>query len=226
MCPENGQSRQLLRRLSGNFTLSERAYVGIKEAILTLELKPGATLVEEELARTLGTSATPVRDALKRLQRDGLVQQGPYRTTTVTKVTLQDEREIVELREVVEGLLGRLVVSRITTEELDEAEAMLVAYDEAIENHDLRKATELSENFHSVLLAHCPNGRLREQLGALGDQMRRLLLIYDVGMERMRQSSSEHWAILRALRCRNPEEVEAAIRTHHRTFLNDLSNRE
>ena len=95
-------------RMRTGSTLTERVYSSVKEAILSLNLKPGSPLVEDELAGQLGTSKTPVRDALLALERDGLVTKIPYKGTYVSELTEDDAVEIFQLRSALEGLASRL----------------------------------------------------------------------------------------------------------------------
>ncbi|MBI4757519.1 MAG: GntR family transcriptional regulator, partial [Chloroflexi bacterium] len=97
-----------LARVEGPLSLKDKAYAAIKDAILSLQLKPGEPLVETELAEQLGISKTPVRDALQHLERGGFVTRVLFKGTYVTEVTLKDLKEVFQLRAVLEGLAARL----------------------------------------------------------------------------------------------------------------------
>src|SRR5688500_11001124 len=180
-------------------TLTERVYTTIKEAILDLKLQPGSPLVEDELARQLGTSKTPVRDALFTLERDGLVTKIPYKGTYVSEVSLRDATEIFELRAVLEGLAGRLAADSFGPKEFAEADRLLDAADADRTRGDREAASQLGAQFHWLLLQQAENRRLKPILAKLEEQLRRLRRLSDLRQGRLEKSSREHRAILAAL---------------------------
>lgn len=211
-----------LGSVRGLQTLTQQVYSVIKEAILQLKLAPGTPLVEEELAFQLGTSKTPVRDALLELERDGLVVRIPYKGTYVSEISEQDAKEIFELHAVLEGLAGRLAAVSFTPQELDQAEAILNAYDAALAAGDYEAVTNYGKQFHQLVIRRATNRRLLTILRTLDDQLHRLRRISSQDLARLQKSAGEHRAILAALRAGDPEQVEAAFRKHHHSVLNDL----
>ncbi|MBL8132564.1 MAG: GntR family transcriptional regulator [Anaerolineae bacterium] len=203
-------------------TLETQVYAVVKEAVLSLKLPPGALLVEDELADQLGTSKTPVRNALVKLEQDGLVVRVPYKGTYVSEVSQQDAEEIFELRGVLEGLAARSAVPFLTDKELIQAEAILIEADEVLAQGNLVKASLLGEDFHKLVYRHATNQRLLLFLKMLDDQLRRLRLLSNSGLDRLKKSAVEHRRILEALRLRDESAVEAAFREHHLSVLNDL----
>ncbi|MFN8455951.1 MAG: GntR family transcriptional regulator [Anaerolineae bacterium] len=213
-----------LEPLEGSQTRTERAYVALKEAILSLRLQPGSLLLEDELAEQLGISKTPVRDALQELERDGLVTRVPYKGTYVTEVSEQDVREIVEIKATLEGLAGRLVVGMFTPAELEQAETFLDAADTALTAGDLSEAAEQGFKFHDFILGRAPNQRLLNMMEVLDTQMYRALRSFAIRThERMTKSSVEHRHILAALREGDPDQVELAFRHHLFSFRDDVT---
>lgn len=208
--------------INERLTRTEKVYASIKEAILTLQLKPGAALVEDDLARQLGTSKTPVRDALLTLERDGLVIRVPYKGTYVAEVSFQDDKEVLELRAVLEGLAARLAATRITPEDLQQAERYLDAADEARCQGRLKEASTLGAKFHEVILNASDNRRLFPLVHNLDAQMRRLRLLSNRYEDRLEKSAQEHRQILAALQRRDPQAAEHAMRDHLESVLRDL----
>ncbi len=204
-------------------TLTERVYSTIKEAILDLRIKPGRPLVEDELARQLGTSKTPVRDALLTLERDGLVTKIPYKGTYVSEVSVRDATEIFELRAVLEGLATRLATLAFTAEDAAQAEQLLDAADEARACGDRDSASLYGARFHKLILHRVDNRRLPLILEKLEVQLRRLRRMSDQLQGRLEKSGQEHRQILDGLRSGDPARAEHAMRQHLESVLRDLS---
>jgi DNA-binding GntR family transcriptional regulator len=204
-------------------TLTERVYSTIKEAILDLKLEPGSPLVEDELARQLGTSKTPVRDALFTLERDGLVTKIPYKGAYVSEVSLKDATEIFELRAVLEGLAARLATGRFGSADFAEADRLLDAADAARERGDRGTASQLGAQFHWLILQRADNRRLRPILAKLEEELRRLRRLSDLRQGRLEKSAGEHRAILGALRAGEPYAVEDAMRRHLQSVVVDFA---
>lgn len=203
-------------------TLTERVYLTIKEAILDLKLEPGSPLVEDELARQLGTSKTPVRDALFTLERDGLVTKVPYKGTYVSEISLKDATEIFELRAVLEGLAGRLAAASFGPQDFAEADRLLDAADAARTRGDREAASQLGAQFHWLILQQAENRRLKPILAKLEEQLRRLRRLSDLRQGRLEKSSREHRLILQALRGGDPYAVEQAMRNHLQSVVVDF----
>jgi DNA-binding GntR family transcriptional regulator len=205
-------------------TLTERVYTTIKEAILDLKLEPGSPLVEDELARQLGTSKTPVRDALFTLERDGLVTKIPYKGTYVSEVSLKDATEIFELRAVLEGLAARLATGHFSQDDFAEADRLLAGADAARERGDRGAASHFGAQFHWLILQRADNRRLKPILAKLEEQLRRLRRLSDLRQGRLEKSAGEHRAILAALRAGDAFAVEGAMRQHLQSVVVDFSH--
>jgi DNA-binding GntR family transcriptional regulator len=213
----------MLPNINMGLTLTERVYATIKAAILDLKLTPGSPLVEDELARQLGTSKTPVRDALLALERDGLVTKVPYKGTYVTDISLKDAKEIFELRAVLEGLAARLAIPSFTPKELKQAEEFLKAADEARARGDLDAASDFGAQFHRAIHLHADNRRLMPILENLEEQLARLRRMSDQVEGRLEKSSHEHRKVLAGLRNGDPAQAEQAMREHLDSVLRDFS---
>lgn len=208
-----------LPQVNVSTTLTERVYETIKEAILDLKFKPGSALVEDDLARQLGTSKTPVRDALLTLERDGLVTKIPYKGTYVSDISLKDATEIFELRAVLEGLAVRLAAPGLTHNDLDLAKRILDDSEAALTRGDAAATSLLGAQFHRIMHEHAHNRRLIPILEQLEKQLRRLRLMSDQGPGRLHKSLGEHRQILMALQAGDPIAAEAAMRRHLESVL-------
>jgi DNA-binding GntR family transcriptional regulator len=197
-------------------------YGVIRDAILDLSLEVGSPLVEDDLAKQLGTSKTPVRDALLALERDGLVTRIPYKGTYVTEVSLKDATEIFELRAVLEGLAARLAARNLSPKVLDEAEDLLDKADEELSRGNGDGASAYGVQFHQLIHTHADNSRLKPILENLESQLQRLRRMSDQVQGRLEKSSLEHRAVLAALRTGDPAAAEQAMRQHLASVVSDF----
>ncbi len=200
-------------------TLADQAYEAIKTAIIRLDLAPGDAIVEDDLAEQIGISKTPVRQALARLELEGLVVRIPYKATYVAELDPADAADILELRSVLEGLAARSAAITVDDATLGAAEEILDAYDLAVADHDLVTAGELGERFHRTVIGASANRHVAAMLETLNLQLERLRAVSGHHHDRAERSSREHRAILEALRARDAEAVDQAFRNHRGSFV-------
>jgi DNA-binding GntR family transcriptional regulator len=194
--------------------LERRVYERLRDDIVSGRVRPGDQLVEARLASELGVSKTPVREALIRLQRDGLVLIEPYRGARVLEPSAHDIREILELRELLECHIARELARTQPQEALATLEATVsrgrLALDEADEAAVADALTEFSDAFTNAT----ENVRLAEVLRSLRSVM---LLIGSASMHaegRNRRSLDEHERILKAIRRGDPDAAATATSRH------------
>ncbi|MBI4675246.1 MAG: GntR family transcriptional regulator [Chloroflexi bacterium] len=209
--------------LDGPTSLKDHAYRRIKEAILTLQLKPGAALVEAELAERLGISKTPVRDALLELRREGLVTKIPYSGTFVSEITEQDIREIIQIRAVLEGLAAKLATPMFADAELEHLDQLIAEELVAIDHGNIELAAKLNAQFHEIILSKVENERLVALIENFEDQLQRFRTLSSQLKGRLGKSAEEHRVVLMALRERDAEQAERAFRAHLLSVLDDLT---
>lgn len=203
-------------------SLDKLAYDRIKEAILTFQFLPNQALVEGELASQLGISKTPVRDALMRLEKEGLVTRVPYKGTYVSDINNQDMANIFTIRIVLEGLAIQLATDLLTEEDFQAMQNLVHQHEEALKNREVAKVSRINSDFHNTIINRCSNTRLQQMLHNLDDHLKRYrLLSISQGM-RMDKSVPEHQAILDALRARDPKGAEEAMRNHLTSAMHDL----
>lgn len=212
-----------LERITTPVSLKDHAYLAIKRAILSLDLKPGDALVESELAEQLGISKTPVRTALHELEREGLVTRVLYKGTYVTEVTARDVREIFQLRAVLEGLAARLATPLLEEGELAQARELLQSMESALEMGDRAAASQYGAQFHYLILQGADNERLQFIWHNLDDHTKRFRLMSDQISGRLEKSVGEHWRILEALEQRNPDLAEQRLKAHLHSVLEEMS---
>jgi DNA-binding GntR family transcriptional regulator len=186
-------------------------------------LKPGDRLVETDLAARLGISRTPVREAVRRLESDGLVVHQPRLGATVRKLDYLEITELYEMRGVLEGTAARLAARSASQIELEELEAI---NREMQASTDVRQLYEANRQFHGVLLSAARNRFLVKSVEAV---QKTLLILGSSTLEeaqRAAQAIEEHDAILTALKNRDGDAAEASMRAHieaaHKARLRQL----
>ncbi len=147
-------------------TLADQVYAFLKKGIVTGELQPGERLKELEIAQNLGASRTPVREALSRLEQEGLVQPFPSGGLTVVKLSANDVKEIYGLLRVLESYGIRLAAERITIKQLERLES-LCARAEQLTTEDIDRLIELNGRFHELLIDVTAHRRLKELVAQL-----------------------------------------------------------
>jgi len=211
-----------LSPLKDSPSLDKLAYEKIKEAILTFQFLPNDALVEGELASQLGISKTPVRDALMRLEKEGLVTRVPYKGTYVSDINNQDMANIFHIRIVLEGLAVQLATDALTEDDFLRMQKLISDQGEALKNHEITKASQINGEFHNMIVNRCSNPRLQQMLHNLDDHLKRYrLLSVSQGM-RGDKSVPEHQAILDGLKARDSQRAEEAMRNHLTSAMQDL----
>lgn len=208
--------------LSIDSSRSDRVYLRLKEAITSVSLRPGSALGEAEIARQLGVSTTPVREALQRLGQDGLVVLSRYRGATVAEITETDVREIYELREAFEPMAATLAVPVLTEEDIAEMRSAIVHASSAITRGEWRELSHWNRTFHGTLIRRCQNRRLRRVLETLQDQNRIIALLTWEGRGYDEQEHDEHTLILEAASRRESELAAEHLRQHIARFGHDV----
>ena len=215
-----------LSPVSGPISLEKLAYDSIKSAILAFQLMPEENLVETDLARQLGISKTPVRDALSRLEKEGFVEKIPYKGYTVTGLSQQAVIEIFEIRATLEGLSARQATPNFTEQDLEAARDLVNRHNHAALQGDIQAASDLNKQFHALLLSRAKNSWLRQILGNLEDHLQRYRLLSNFQAGRLKKSIDEHNTILSAIINRQPEQAEQAVRTHLLSVAKDLQTQD
>jgi DNA-binding GntR family transcriptional regulator len=131
--------------------LREQVYNGIKDAIINGELEPGRRLIEEKLAEDMNTSRTPVREAIQKLEKEGLIKRLPRGGFVVRGVTEEEVEEVFGIRGVLEGYAGFLATSRIKEEELKTLNQIIKLEEACLANMNTEEFIRLDSEFHDVL---------------------------------------------------------------------------
>jgi len=194
--------------------LREVVFETLREAIIKGDLAPGERLMEVQVAEELGVSRTPVREAIRKLELDGLVIMVPRKGAYVADISMRDLSDVFEVRRALEGLAAELAADRATDEEIEELERMLVRISESIEENRVRDTVELDTQFHEMLYAASRNERLRGILSQLREQIHRFRLQSWTRPGRARVALEEHRGIVEAVAERNPELAKKRATEH------------
>jgi DNA-binding GntR family transcriptional regulator len=206
--------------------LKDAVYAQILERIVDGTLPAGYALREGELAARFGVSKTPLRDALVRLQADGLVSIPPYRSAVVVGYSRQDLREIYEVRELLEGACAREAALRISADDLAELSAVMrdsAAYvgDGRVMDGREEDLAVLIDRFDTIMYRQSHNQRINEMVGNIRIHILRIGRLTTRIPGRMVKSVGEHQAIYEAIVQRDGAAAEAAMRRHILSVMAD-----
>jgi DNA-binding GntR family transcriptional regulator len=195
-------------------SLTEKAYRAISSAIARLELKPGEALTQDRLAKWLSISRTPVREALRRLEQDGIIQTAPGRGLVVTELTLKDAEDLLEMLAVLDTHAAYLAAQRRTQEQAEQLREIAQALLEAAERNDIEGWEKIDHPYHETLLDASGNQFLRRSIQDVRRRLQRLTYHLAIQPEHLIAGSHEHVALADAIYDRQPEVAAATMRQH------------
>lgn len=201
-------------RLDSYQPLREVVCETLREAIRDGILEPGERLMEIQIAEELGVSRTPVREAIRKLELEGYVVMLPRRGTYVANLSIKDINEVYEIRASIDALAAGLAAERITDDELEQMERMLVATVEAFEKGNMDRVVEYDTKFHDVLYCASRNDRLVGIINNLREQLTRFRSISMAYPGRMKKTMEEHGRMVEAIAQRDVELAQQLARQH------------
>jgi DNA-binding GntR family transcriptional regulator len=202
-------------------TLEEKVYEAVRESIISGELRPGDPLVEAQLSADMGISKTPVREALIRLTRDGLVEQEQHRRSRVATPTLDDVHQACELRRWVEGAIAADAARAPDADLVQRLEETIVDGERALKRRDARRWAVDIEAFTNLLVEHSGNRHAAELLDRMGNVLSLIANVSQGAPGRQARSLEEHRAILEAIRAGDPDAAAQATERHLRSIEDD-----
>lgn len=200
----------------------------LRQAIISGDLTPKSQVSEAALAVAHGTSRTPIREALKQLETEGLVRIVPRVGTFVTEPSWPDIVELSQIKAMLEGLGARRVAERQDTTVLTTLQRTLEAAEKAMKTGDVDRFVELVKDFHDAIMIGSGNRKLLWYYRALMNQMAYSRLIFSSLRQpgRLAASHEEHLAVMRAMVAGDPDAAEYAMRQHaaqsHRTLARGI----
>lgn len=194
--------------------LRDLVFTTLRQAILKGELLPGERLMEIQLAEKMGVSRTPIREAIRKLEREGLVIMVPRKGAEVAGISEKMLRDVLEVRMTLEKLALRLAFKRQGTDLIEKLEAAEQAFQDAIEGEKLIDMAEADEQFHFLIYEAADNDKLRELLNSLKENMYRYRLEYLKDENYRRSLMEEHNAIIEAFKANDLEKGLEVTDTH------------
>ncbi|MGN9166044.1 GntR family transcriptional regulator [Tissierellaceae bacterium HCP3S3_D8] len=194
--------------------ISQEVYEKLKSDILENILEPGERLVEMDIAKELNVSRTPVREALKQLEQDGLVTYFPRRGSIVSEISIEDALELYEVREYLEGLSVKLICLNINRKDIRALEEIVNLMDKGIEDRDYDSLYKLHSQWTETITKLTTNRYLRDQMIALFENLDRLRRISLYDMKQTVMACEETKSILQAIIDGDEEESERLARQH------------
>jgi DNA-binding GntR family transcriptional regulator len=206
--------QQITLHISRPNSIREKVYASLRNDILNGTIQPGIRMVETHLASQIGTSRTPVREALHMLCMEGLLESIPRVGYRVKRIRWEELEEITQIRIVNETLAAVWALERITEEEIQSLEQNVADAESDLRNGDPKAFVEHDAEFHEVFVRSSGSERLLE----LCQMLRRHMLRYRIESmywpEVIRDAIEEHKRIVACIRSRNASYIEEAIRDH------------
>ena len=204
-----------------HYSLGGKVFQQLKNSILAGEFENGAELREIALAKKLGVSRTPVREALRQLEQEGLVEIYPNRGAYVKGITYKDVEDIFRIRARLEGLCAEMAVSSITHEQLDKLDEIILLSKFYEEKKDMKHLLKMDSQFHEVLFESCGSKMLEHQLKDYHQYVQKARLRSLKRQERAKKSTQEHEEILLAIKDRDAKRADELATRH---ILNAIAN--
>jgi DNA-binding GntR family transcriptional regulator len=205
-------------------TLTERVYEMLLENICSGEVPPGHKLVIDALSREMKVSITPVREALRRLQREGLVTEVPYSGMHVSNLAIEEIRELFAIRGVLEGYALRLIAENLSDTHLKRIERELGGLEEATRTGNTSAFRERNFRFHATLLQGDIGQNLRDMIDQLVRNTERYRAAGAVlSKDYLDTAQAQHRQLVALLRERRVAEAEMLSRQHATTFADYLA---
>ncbi len=186
----------------------------LRQAILKGELKPGERLMEIQLAQRLGVSRTPIREAIRKLELEGLVTMVPRKGAEVAQITEKSLRDVLEVRGALEELTIQLACTKMNDKILADLNEAHTRFKQAINSKDLTKIAECDVIFHDVIYDATQNEKLIQILNNLREQMYRYRMEYIKDSKTHKRLIEEHEEIIKMLKTADVDGARKAIRTH------------
>jgi len=212
-----------ISKIGGYELLSQKVYRILKTEIIKGSLKPGNKLLGSEIAKQLGVSRTPIREALRELAAEGFVKMTPNQGIIVNNSSIEEIQEFLQIRSVLEGLAARLAAGMINKKEIKELEKYQEQMEHYAKKDDNLAFSEIDARFHELILCISGNIKLiqiRKNVSDLAHGYRKRSLSIP---GRLKCSLKEHREILEALKRKNAEQADKLSQRHIENVFKNIS---
>ena len=186
----------------------------LREAILKGELKPGERLMELQLASKLGVSRTPIREAIRMLELEGLAVTFPRKGAEVAKMTEKDMEDVLQIRRALDELAVGLACDNMTEEKLEQLYKAMIRFEESTRSGDVKQTAQTDMEFHEVIYQAADNPKLVNMLNNLREQMYRYRVEYLKNDDVYPRLIEEHKKIYEGLKQNDKETVVEIVGYH------------
>jgi len=207
------------RLRSANGTTADAVYEALRQRIVDGELGPGQRLRSDALATALKVSRTPVREALRKLEAEGLIEPSPRGGLIVRELTEEDLTEVFYMREALEGLAARLAAENATRSDVSELHILLEDMEAVARRGEFKTLRALTGEFHQLVARAAHNRRLAQTLKALQDQVRQVQWSTLFLGGRPAAALKEHKSLISAIEASDGDRAENLARAHRRNTL-------
>ncbi len=205
-----------------NYSLGSRVFHKIREGILSGKYAANEELKEKNIGDELGVSRTPVREALRQLELEGLVSIIPNKGAYVVGLSKKDIRDIYEMRSLLEGLCAKWAAVNVTEEQLNELEENIFLSEFHAGKQNWEQMVELDNRFHEILYLASGSKELKHILTDYHQYVQRVRKITLAEAKRVQESTEEHKVIVEALKKHDPEKAEEAATIHIRNTVSNM----
>ncbi len=206
-------------------SLHSRVYNQIRNDILNGVYEPGESLVETKLSEELGVSRTPVREALRQLELEGLVQSVPNKGVTVKGVSQQDIQDIYTIRMLIEGLAARWAAEKIAPHELEELKEAVDLEEFYTKKNDYEHLLQFDTRFHDIIFRASKSMPLTHTLSTFHNYVQKARKVSMSSPKRAEEVLQEHKAILQAIVDKDADKAEQLTTQHVRNASQNLLNK-
>ena len=194
--------------------LREIVYEELKMQILTGKIAPGTRMMEVELAESMGVSRTPIREAIKKLEQEGLVVIEPRKGAYASQISVKDMVDILEVRQDMEGLAAHMAAYRMTPKQMKELESISIAYNKAVEEGNMADMIRFDTDFHNLIVESCNNSILTMMINQLQELLLRFRYVYYDNIKRAEKMPSEHSMIMEAIKDGRSDAARVSAEMH------------
>jgi len=213
-----------LIKIKGYELLSQKIYREIKTQITRGFMEPGERIYANKIAKDLNVSRTPVRESLQKLSSEGFLKVTPNKAMVVAEVSLEDAKEVLQVRGVLEGLSAGICAKKINEKEIQKFEKIIQKMNIAVKKGDLIDYCELDDNFHELILKICGNKRIMKIRESLDNFIYRFRIKSLSVAGRIENSKIEHKDILESLKQHDSEKAEKLSKEHMNNTIDNIIN--